>query len=155
MQTPNYECAIAIKPTFIVSPYLSQGHVSESLQSFLGNLCVQGFIGGLWNIAKRKGLESLGWNPLIYFRWCSKCFVVFTHLIFINNLMKKITITTPLYSWENRYRVNENFQDDATRNLTSEYKLVNILQCCLIQCWVLQHWMKPSFSLTDIIKDRE
>ena len=47
MQTPNYECAIAIKPTFTVSPYLSQGHVSESLQSFLGNLCVQGFIGGL------------------------------------------------------------------------------------------------------------
>ena len=58
MQTPKYECAIAIIPTLSISPYLSQGHFSESLQSFLGNLCIQGFIGGLWNIAKRKGLES-------------------------------------------------------------------------------------------------
>lgn len=55
MQTPNYECAIAIKPIFTVSPYLSQGHVSESLQSFLGNLCIQGFIGGLMKYCKEEG----------------------------------------------------------------------------------------------------
>ena len=58
MQTPKCEYAIATKPTLSISPYLSQGHFSESLQNFLDNLCIQGFIGGLWNIAKRKGLES-------------------------------------------------------------------------------------------------
>ena len=65
MQTPKYECAIAIKPTFSISHYFSQGHFSESLQSFLGNLCIQGFIGA-YETLQRGRAWNLGWNPLLF-----------------------------------------------------------------------------------------
>lgn len=68
MQLLKYKCSIAIKSSFSISPYVGQGHFSESSQYSLGSPLQTGIPKKAYEILKRaivrKCLEPPGWELL-------------------------------------------------------------------------------------------